>query len=163
VYHSAKTAGSGATLLFCAGFKEPSVSNAIAHTSRNTIENLDGAARLTTRSIHQDWKLKKGNHAPTCSSARTVVETTLPTPINACFGTTGSTGSRTRENMLRSIRIDLNHFVLKRMTLLINDCGKFQDLFAKHSQELSLSQHPPQNLNPFQHHLNSRTSLVRNP
>ena len=113
MYHSAKTAGSGATLLFHAGFKKPSVSNTMARTSRNTIENLDGAARLTTRSIHQDWKLKKENCAPTHSSARTVVETTLPTPINARFGTTGSTGSSTRENMLRSMRIDLNHFVLK--------------------------------------------------
>jgi len=149
VYRSAKTAGSGATLLFCAGLKEPSVSNAIACTSWNTIENLDGATRLMTRSIHQDWKQKKGNLAPTCSSARTVVETILPTPINAHFGATGSTGSGTRENMLRSVRIDLNHFVLKRTTLLINDCGKSQDLFTKHSQELSLSQHPPRNLNPF--------------
>jgi len=163
VYHSAKTAGSGATLLFCTGFKEPSVSNAIAYTSRNTIENLDGAVRLTTRSIHQDWKLKKGNLAPTRSSAQTVVETTLPTPINAHFGATGSIGSSTRENMLRSMRIDLNHFILKRTTLLINDCGKSQDLFAKCSQEPSLSQHSSRNLNPFQHYLNSRTSLVRNP
>jgi len=71
------------------------------------------------------------------------METTLLTPINAHFGATGSTGSGTRENMLRSMRIDLNHFVLKRMMLLINDCGKSQDLFAKHLQELSISQHPP--------------------
>jgi len=69
VYCSAKTAGSRAMLLFHAGFKEPSVSNAMVHTSWNTIENLDGAARLMTRSIHQDWKLKKGNLAPTHSSA----------------------------------------------------------------------------------------------
>jgi len=69
VYCSAKTAGSGATLLFHAEFKEPSVSNAMARTSWNTIENLDGAARLMTRSIYQDWKLKKGNLAPTRSSA----------------------------------------------------------------------------------------------
>jgi len=143
VYHSAKTAGSRATLLFCAGFKEPSVSNAMAQTSWNTIENLDGAARLTTRSIHQDWKLKKENLAPTHSSAQTVMETTLPTPINAHFGTTGSIGSGTRENMLRSMRIDLNQLILKQMMLLINDCGKSQDLFAKYSQELSLSQHSP--------------------
>jgi len=149
VYRSAKTAGSRAMLLFCAGLKEPSVSNIMAHTSRNTIENLDGAARLMTRSIHQDWKLKKRNPAPTCSSARTAMETTLPTPINACFGATASTGSGTRENMLRSMRIDLNQLVLKQLTLLINDCGKSQDLFTKRSQELSLSQHPPQNLNPF--------------
>jgi len=149
-------------LLFHAGFKEPSVSNAMAHTSWNTIKNLDGAARLTTRLIYQDWKLKKGNLAPTCSSAQTVVETILPTPINARFGTTGSTVSGTRENMLRSMRIDLNHYVLKQMTLLINDCGKSQDLFTKCLQELSLSQHPPRNLNPFQHYLNSRTFLVQN-
>ena len=82
-------------------------------------------------------------------SVRTVVETTLPTPINVRFGTTGSTGSGTRENMLRSVRIDLNHFVLKRMTLLINDCGKSQGLFVKCLQELSISQHPSRNLNPF--------------
>ena len=149
MYRSAKTAGSGATLLFHAGFKELSMSNVMACTSQNTIENLDGAARLTTRSIHQDWKLKKGNLAPTRSSARTVMETILPTPINACFGATGSTGSGTRENMLRSMRIDLNHFVLKRTTLLINDCGKSQDPFAKRLQKLSLSQNPPRNLNPF--------------
>ena len=74
-------------------------------------------------------------------SVRTVVETTLPTPINACFGT--------RENMLRSVRIDLNHFILKQMTLLINDCGKSQGLFIKRLQELSISQHPSQNLNSF--------------
>jgi len=71
------------------------------------------------------------------------MKTTLPTPINARFGATGSTGSGTRENMLRSVRIDLNHFVLKQTTLLINDCGKSQDLFTKCLQELSLSQHPP--------------------
>ena len=82
-------------------------------------------------------------------SVRTVVETTLPTPINVRFGTTGSTGSGTRENMLRSVRIDLNYFVLKRMTLLINDCGKSQGLFVKCLQELSISQHPSRNLNPF--------------
>jgi len=113
VYRTAKTAGSGAILLFHAGFKEPSVLNAMARTSQNTIKNLDGAARLTTRSIHQDWKLKKGNLAPTHSSARTVMETTLLTPINARFGATGSIGSSTRENMLRSVRIDLNQLVLK--------------------------------------------------
>ena len=85
----------------------------MARTSQNTIENLDGAARLMTRSIYQDWKLKKGNLAPTRSSAQTVIETTLLTPINARFGATGSTGSGTRENMLRSVRIDLNQLILK--------------------------------------------------
>jgi len=59
------------------------------------------------------------------------METTLPTSINTCFGTTGSTGSGTRENMLRSMRIDLNQLVLKQTMLLINNCGKSPDFFAK--------------------------------
>ena len=161
-YCSAKTAGNGATLRFCAGFKEPDVSNAMACTSQNTIRNLVGAARPTTKSTHHDLRQKKGNPAPTCSSARTIAATILPTLINTHFGTTGSTESGIRKNTLRSMKIGLNHSILKQTMLYANDCWKSQDFFTKHLQELPTSQHSPQNINTFQYYPNSRTSLVQN-
>ena len=139
------------------------MSNAMDHTNWNIIENLVDAARLMPKSICQDWKQKKENHVPTHSSASTVEETILPTLINVHFGIISSIGNGIWENTVRSMKTDLNQFVLKRTALLTNDCGKYQDLFAKHLQELSLSQYPPRNLNPFQHHLNPGTPVVWNP
>jgi len=101
------------TLCFCAGFKEPDVSNAMACTSQNTIRNSVGAARPTTKSTHHDLRQKKGNPAPTHSSAQIVMATILPTLINACFSPTGSIGSGIRKNTLRSVKIGLNYSVLK--------------------------------------------------
>ena len=161
-YRSAKTTGNGATLCFCAGFKEPDMSNAMACTSQNTIGNSVGAARPMTKSTHHDLRQKKGNPAPTRSSAWIVMATILPTLINAHFGATGSIGSGIRKNTLRSVKIGLNHSVLKWTMLYANDCWKSQDFFAKRSQELPTSQHSPRNINTFQYHPNSRTSLVRN-
>ena len=54
----------------------PNVSNAMVHTNPNIIENLDGVAKQMSRSTHQGWKPRKVNHAPTCSNAQIVVETT---------------------------------------------------------------------------------------
>ena len=68
-----------------------------------------------------------------------------------------------RRSMLRSVRTDPNQSALKWTAILINDCEKPQDLFTKHSQEPSLSQHPSQNLSPFWHHLILGTSMVWNP
>jgi len=109
-------------LCFCAGFKEPDVSNAMACTSQNTIGNLVGAARPMTKSTHYNSRQKKRNPAPTCSSARIVMATILSTLINAHFGATGLIGSGIRKNTLRSVKIGLNHSVLKRMTLYANNC-----------------------------------------
>jgi len=94
----------------------------MARTSQNTIGNLVGAARPTTKSTHHDLRQKKGNPAPTRSSARIVTATILPTLINARFGATGSIGSSIRKNTLRSVKIGLNHSVLKQMMLHANDC-----------------------------------------
>ena len=132
VYRSAKTAGNGTTLRFRAGFKKPDVSNAMVHTSQNTIGNSVGTTRPTTKLTHYDSRQKKGNLAPTHSSAQTVAATILPTLINARFGATGSTGSGIRKNTLRSVKIGLNQSVLKQTTLYTNDCWKSQDFFAKH-------------------------------
>ena len=63
-YCSAKTAGNGATLCFCAEFKEPDMSNAMACTSQNTIRNSVGAARPMTKSTHHDLRQKKGEPCP---------------------------------------------------------------------------------------------------
>ena len=65
----AKIAGNGVTPLFHAKSRELNVSNAMGHTNLNTIRNLAGVTRRMPRSTCQDWKQKKGNHAPTCSSA----------------------------------------------------------------------------------------------
>ena len=162
VYRSVKTAGSRAMPHFCAEFKEPGVSNAIARTSQNTIGNLVGAARPTTKSTHQDSKLKRVNLAPTHSNARIVVETILPTPINACFGIIGSTGSGIRKNILRSVKIGLNQSVLKQTKPYANDCRRSQDFFTKRLQELPSGQHSSQNIITLRYHPYSRTSLVWN-
>ena len=163
VYYSAKTAGNGAMLCFCVGFKEPDISNAMVCTSQNTIGNLVGAARPTTKSTHHNSRQKKENPAPTCSSARIVMATILLTLINTCFGATGSIGSGIRKNTMRSMKIGLNQSVLKWTTLYANDCWKSQDFFTKCPQELPTSQHSPRNTNTFRYHPNSRTSLVWNP
>ena len=145
---------------FCVEFKEPGVSNAMAHTSQNTIGNLVGTARPMTKSTHQDSKLKRVNLAPTYSNAKIVVETILPTPINACFGIIGSTGSGIRKNILRSMKIGLNQSILKRMKPHANDCRRSQDFFTKRSQELPSSQHSSQNIITLRYHPYSRTFLV---
>jgi len=113
VYHSVKPAGSGVTQHFRAEFKGLNASNAMGHTNQNTTKNLDGAARLTPRSTHQDWKQKKGNHAPTHSSVQTVTETIKQTPTNIHFGVTGSIGNGIRRSTLRSVRTDPNRSALK--------------------------------------------------
>jgi len=94
----------------------------MACTSQNTIGNSVGVARPMTKSTHHNSRQKKGNLAPTRSSAQIVMATILLTLINAHFGTTGSIGSGIRKNTLRSVKIGLNHSVLKQTTLYTNDC-----------------------------------------
>jgi len=93
---------------FHAKFKRLNASNAMGRTNWNTTKNLDGTARLMPRSTRQDWKQKKGNHAPTHSSVQTVVETIKQTPTNVRFGVTGSIGNGIRRSILRSMRTDPN-------------------------------------------------------
>ena len=138
------------------------MSNAMAHTSQNTIGNLVGTARPMTKSTYQDLKLKRVNLALTHSNAQIVMETILPTPINACFGIIGSTESGIRKNILRSVKIGLNQSVLKQTKPHANDCRRSQDFFTKHSQELSSGQHSSQNFITLRYHPYSRTSLVQN-
>ena len=133
VYCSVKTTRSGAMPHFHTEFKEPGMSNAMACISQNTIRNLVGVARPMTKSTHQDSKLKRVNLALTHSNAQIVVETILPTPINACFGIIGSTGSGIRKNILRSMKIGLNQSVLKQTKPHANDCRRSQDFFTKRS------------------------------
>jgi len=133
----------------CAESKVQNASNATGHTNLSTIRNLAGAARQTPRLTHQDLKRKKGNYAPTCSSAQIAEETTKWTPINICFGNTGSIENGIRGSMLRSMKTDPNRFVLKRMVEPNNDCEKPQNFFTKCSQELPHCQYPPRDFKSF--------------
>ena len=161
--HSAKTARSGDIQCSHTESKVPNVSNTMVHTNPNIIENSDGITKQTPRLTCQGYKPRKENHAPTHSNAWIVTETTKQTPISVCFGGTGSIGSGIRGSTLRSITTDQNQFILKWMTLLINNYLKPQNLFTKHSQELSHCQYPPQNISSFRHHLNPGTAVVWNP
>ena len=78
-----------------AEFKGPNVSNVMAPTNLNTTENLVGAARLTPKSTHLDWKLRKTNHARIHSNALTARVTIKLIPTSVCFGDINSTENGT--------------------------------------------------------------------
>ena len=105
----------------------------MAPINPNTIENSVGVARQTAKLTLLDWKPRKANHAPIHSNVLTARVTIKPIPINVYFGDTNSTENSTQENMLRSMKIGQNQFVLKGTALLTNDCAKSQNIFPKHS------------------------------
>jgi len=70
------------------------------------------------------------------------METTKQTPINVCFGDTGSIGNGIRGSILRSMKTDPNRFVLKGMAEPNNNCEKPENFFAKRLQELPHHQYP---------------------
>ena len=78
-----------------AKFKGPNVSNVIAPTNSNTIENLVNAARLMPKSTHLDWKPRKTNCAPIHSNALTARATIKLIPTNVHFGDINSTENST--------------------------------------------------------------------
>jgi len=78
-----------------AEFKGPNASNVMVPTNPNTTENLVGAARLTPKSTHLDWKPRKANCAPIRSNALTARVTIKPIPTNVRFGDIDSTENGT--------------------------------------------------------------------
>ena len=134
---SAKIAGSGDTLHSHAESKVLNVSNATVHISQNTIVNSDGATKPMLSSTCQDWKPRKVSLALTHSNVQIITEIIKLTPTCVCSRGTDSIGNGIRRSMPRSVKTDPNPFVLKWMVYLLNDHQKPQDLFAKHSKELS--------------------------
>jgi len=82
----------------------------IDHTSENTITILHGAAKQMTRSIYPTLKLRRGNHAPICSSVQIVKVTIKLTLISAHSENTGSIGTGTMKNKSKSMKTGTNQF-----------------------------------------------------
>ena len=131
VFLSAKTAGNGDTQHFCVESKVLNMSNATVLTNPITIENSVGIARQMPRLTCQDWKPRRVNHTPTYSNVLTAGATTKLTPTSVCFEDTNLIGNGTRKSMLRSMKTDQNHFILKWTTLLSNDYQKPQKPLSK--------------------------------
>jgi len=115
VFCSVKIAGSGVTRHSHAESKDQNVSNATVLTNPKTIRNLDGVVRQMIRSILQDWKRKKRNHALTHSNAQIAEEIIKQTPTNVHSGDTGSIGNGSKGSILRSVKTGPSQFVWKGM------------------------------------------------
>ena len=161
-FPNARIAGNGATLLSHAISKEPNVLNAMALTSWSTIESLDGVVKPTTKLTHLGSKPRRANRAHIHSSAPIAKEITKLTPTLVHSGGTDSIGNGTSRNMLRSVKTDHNHSVLKQTVHSINDYSQTQNILTKRSQELAHHKRHPQNPFPLRHYLNPGTALVWN-
>jgi len=122
--------------------------------------NLGGAAKRMRRQTHHISRQRKVNHALTHSNALIVGAITKPTPTSAHSGGINLTENGTKRNTLRSVTTGSNRFALWRAASRKYDFEKPQNPFAKHLQELSHSQHYPQDSVTLRHNSHPRTTLV---
>ena len=159
---NAKTAGGGDIRRFRAGYKGQSASSATVCISLNTIESSVGVVRVIPNLTLLDWKPRRANHVLICSNVLTAKEIIKPTLTIVHFGDITSIGNDISRNMLRSVKIGCNRFVLQWMIYQTNDCAKSQSFFTKRLQELCHHQYYSWNSKSIWYHLNSRTALVWN-
>ena len=135
-YCNVKIAGNGDIQHSYVEFKVLSTLNATDLTNQKTIMNLDGVAKQMRRQILHALKQRKGSHACICSNAPLVRVITKQIQIYVYSGDIDLTGNSIRRSILRSVKTELNQFVLSWTVTFNNDFQRLKDFFLKCLKEL---------------------------